>query len=151
MTALENMEKILGESGAYRLTENAPLKWELAAYGAGFAAVKEELLRAFADSFAATAGEERLREWEALFLPHPAGCPLEDRREMLSARLRARPEPVSLKDMPGLLLAAGIRGTAEEAGGAVLITPEEYLLPEAQAKGELKRLMPLHVSWSITQ
>ena len=34
MTAAENMRKVLGESGVYRLDGETPLDWELAAYGA---------------------------------------------------------------------------------------------------------------------
>lgn len=151
MTAAENMGKILEESGVYRLTGETPLKWELAAYGAGFAALNEEWEDAFADIFAGKAGEERLSQWEAYFLPHPAGCPLAARREILAARLQARPEPISVGDLPQLLLAAGIRGTAQESGGALVLTVQEYLLPEAQAKAELARLMPLHISWSIAE
>ena len=49
----------------------------------------------------------------------------------------------------GLLLAAGIRGTAAEEGGRVVITPIEYLAPKAQAERALGQLMPLHVAWSI--
>jgi len=143
------MEKVLASSGVYRLTGGSPLEWELAAYAAGFALVEQGLEQAAQDVFAGTAGAQRLAQWEETFLPRPAGCPLEARREMLSARLRARPEPLVLADMPGLLLAAGIRGTAEEVDGVLRITPSEYLLPEALAKKELGLLMPLHLSWEI--
>lgn len=151
MRARENMEKLLGQSGVYRLTGDAPLDWELAAYAAGFALVEQGLEQARADIFAGTAGEERLAQWEAYFLPHAAGCPAEERRAVLAARLRARPGPLTLADMPGLLLAAGIRGTAEEVGGTLRITPGEYLLPEPLAKKELAALMPLHLRWEIAE
>ena len=149
MTARENMGKILMASGAYRLTGDSPLDWELDAYAAGFMLMEEGLRQAEADIFAAAAGTERLGQWEQYFLPGPAGCPVEDRRAIVSARLKARPGPVVLADVPELMLAAGIRGTAEEVEGVVKITPQEYLLPEAIAQKELALLLPLHWQWEI--
>lgn len=149
MTARENMGKILSDSGVYRLTGDSPLDWELDAYAAGFELVENGLEMAAKDIFAATAGAERLGQWEQYFLPGPAGCPVEDRQSIVSARLRARPGPVTLEDLPELMLAAGIVGTAEEVEGVLQITPETYLLPEALAKKELALLLPLHWQWEI--
>lgn len=151
MTAGENMRGILEKSGAYRFTEDAPLEWELAAYAAGFALIEEGIKEAWQGVFAATAPEARLWELESRSLPHPPGCPVAARREIQKERLRARPDPLSLGDMPSLLLAAGIRGTAEEVDGTVRVTVTEYLLPKAQADKELALLMPLHVKWEIAE
>ena len=101
--------------------------------------------------FADTAPQEWLDEWETRYFPQPVQADLVTRREMLKERLLPRKGPVTLLDMPGLLLAAGIRGTAAEEGGRVVITPTEYLAPKAQAERELGQLMPLHVAWSIAE
>lgn len=153
MTAAENMRKVLGQCGAYRLTEGCPLEWELAAYGAGFAMVGQALALAGQDAFAGTATTQRLDQWEANYLPGPATCGAADRRKILAARLSlfAHRGPLTLGDMPTLLLAAGIEGTAQETGGKVVITPTQYLLPQVLAQKELGLLMPLHLTWEISQ
>lgn len=153
MTARENMRQVLARCGAYRLAEDCPLQWELAAYGAGFDGLKGALAQGEQDAFALTASPERLTEWEALCLPAPAACGVRDRREMLAARLSllAHRGPLTMGDLPTLLLAAGIRGTAIEEGGVVRVAPGEYLLPPALAQQELGRLMPLHLAWEMAE
>lgn len=151
MTAEENMKKLLAQCGVYKLTGDTPLEWELAAYGAGFSLVEEALGEAEAGTFAATAPQEWLEEWEARYFSQPVQGDLATRRAMLKERLLPRTGPVTLADVPGLLLAAGIRGTAEETGGGLVITALEYLAPKAQAEKELGRLLPLHVPWTIAE
>ena len=151
MKAGENMKKLLARSGVYKLTGDTPLEWELAAYDAGFSLLEEALSRTEAGIFADTAPQEWLDEWETRYFPQPVQADLVTRREMLKERLLPRKGPVTLLDMPGLLLAAGIRGTAAEEGGRVVITPIEYLAPKAQAERALGQLMPLHVAWSIAE
>ncbi len=72
---------------------------------------------------------------------------------MLAARLSllAHRGPLTMGDLPTLLLAAGIRGTAVEEGGVVRVAPGEYLLPPALAQQELGRLMPLHLAWEMAE
>ncbi len=149
MTARENMGAVLEKSGAYRLTGSSPLEWELAAYGAGFRLVEDGLQRAWDGIFAATAGEGRLAQWESRFLPGPFSALVDVRREISGARLCAWPEPPTLADVPRLMLAAGIRGSAEMDGGVLRMQAGEFLLPEAIARKELARLLPLHWQWEL--
>lgn len=151
MTAGENMKKLLVDCGVYRPEEDTPLDWELAAYQAGFALLEEALAAARQEMFVPTAPAERLGWWETQVFPQPVQADLPTRREMLLQRMRTRPEPLAPADLPGLLLAAGIRGTAEESGGQVVITVSEYLVPQAQAQKELARLLPLHVQWELAE
>lgn len=148
MTAAENMASILTKSGVYKLTGDSPVDWELAAYGAGFQALAEQVSALEQEMLIGTAPAERLAQWEKLCLPQALSASLEVRRAVLGQCLASRGGPVAQDDLPGLLLAAGIKGTAAEGTDGLTVTVEEYLLPEALAKARLGRLLPANLAWT---
>lgn len=148
MTAAENMARILRQSGVYKLTGESLVDWELAAYGAGFQVLAEQAAALEQEMLVATAPAERLSQWEKLCLPQALSASLEDRRAVVGQCLARRSGPITLGDLPGLLLAAGIKGTAAEGPEGLTVTVEEYLLPEALAKARLGRLLPANLAWT---
>ncbi len=150
MTAAEHMRRVMAGSGVYILDGDTPVDWELEAYGAGFALVQEAAENLLREMSLETAPAGRLAQWEAGWPGGPCGgVSLEDRRAMAAQWLASRPGPLLAGQLPGLLLAAGIRGEAVEANGGLAITAEAYLIPEAQARARLQKLLPVHMGWSL--
>ena len=150
MDSVENMRKVLNESGAYKLGGDSAVDWELGAYGAGLGPVEEGLRRLEGDMFALTAGEERLGAWERLYRRQASWAGPETRRRGVAAALSRRGGPVLSGDMEGILEAAGIKGTARVEGGKVIVTVTEYRgVTEEEAGRLLSGLLPLHVAWEI--
>ncbi len=127
MDSVENMRKVLNESGAYKLSGDSAVDRELGAYGAGLGPVEEGLRRLEEDMFALTAGEERLGAWERLYRRQASWADPETRRRGVAAALSRRGGPVLSGDIEGILEAAGIKGAARFEGGKVIITVAEYL------------------------
>lgn len=150
MTCLENMHKILGESGAYKLTGDSMIDRELEAYGAGLGPLEQEAQRLQEDLFAMTAGSERLTEWERMYRRQASWAELEPRRRGVAAALSRRGGPVLSGDIEGILAASGIKGSAVMEAGKLVITVTEYQgVTESEAQRLLGRLIPLHVKWEI--
>lgn len=150
MNCVENMRKILGGSGAYTLSGESMIDWELGAYGAGLGPLEEEAQKLQEDLFAMTAGGERLAVWERMYRRQASWAELETRRRGVAAALSRRGGPVLSGDMEGILAASGIKGSAQIASGKLVITVTEYQgVTESEALRLLGRLIPLHVEWEI--
>lgn len=146
--ALENMEKILTQSGAYRIPPGSPLEQELSAYAAGLDLLLEEVEALLQELFIATAPPQRLAQWQALAGLSATALEEGSCRAVLSGWFGA-PRCPAPGDLPGLLLAAGVRGTAEEAPLALTVTTQEAVLPASMAAARLARLLPAWVSLSF--
>ncbi|WP_300684008.1 hypothetical protein [Acutalibacter sp. 1XD8-36] len=150
MDSVENMRKILNGSGAYRLDGGTIIDQELEAYGAGLRPVEESLARLEGDIFAATAGPERLGIWERFYRRQSSWADIDTRRRGAAAALSRRGGPVLMRDMEGILDAAGIRGSAGLEEGKMVIHVKEYLgITEAEARKVVGRMMPAGVRWEI--
>lgn len=150
MSGVENMRRILSESGAYQLTGDTPVDQELDAYGAGLETVEEQARRLEEDMFALTASPEILKMWELLYRRQASWADPDVRRNGVAKALSRRGAPVLAGDAPGLLEAAGIKGTVREQDGKLVIQVEEYQgITETEARRLLGRLLPAHLEWEI--
>lgn len=149
MTAAENMARILNKSGAYRLDGEGLVDWELAAYGAGLQVLAGQASQLEQEVFLQNAPPARLAEWEKLCFSQVLTAGIADRRAVLCQWLAHRRGPVTPEELPGLLLAAGIKGTAAEGQDGLSVTVEGYLLPQAQAQEKLRALIPANVPLAL--
>ena len=150
MTAAEHMAQVLRGTGLYTLDGDTLVDAELAAYGAGFALVEEAFEELLGELFVETATGYGLDCWERLFRPRASTAGTAQRRASLLARLGISGAAHTLAEYGALLPGAGIAGTLSEDGeGGLLVTGSPAGVPEEEAKGELDRLLPAHLSWEL--
>lgn len=150
MDCVENMRKVLTESGAYVLDGSSMVDQELEAYGAGLRTVEEEAQRLEGELFVLTASAERLGSWERLYRRQASWADIEVRRRGVAKALSCRGGLVLRGDLEGLLEAAGVKGSARMEDGKLIIHVEEYQgVTETEARRVLGRLMPLYIKWEI--
>lgn len=146
--ALERMREILNATGAYRLTGESSADWELNACGAGFDLVEEAVEALLGDLFAPTASEKGVERWEKLYRPQPSSGTLEERRRITAERLAINPSRLGTGDLPGLLLAAGVKGAAEEGTDGLRVFLGRLLgVTEEEALREMDQVLPAHLPW----
>lgn len=149
MRALEHMNLVLEGTGLYHPEENQPLRWELAAYDAGFSLLEERFDKLLGDLFVATASREQLARWEALFRDQPALGDGEDSRETLLRRFSTHPDDFTPQAVEAILPAAGVRGKLLENGKNLVVLLGRLLgVNKSEAARELDQLLPSHLPWS---
>lgn len=150
MSGGENMRRVLADTGIYALTGDSPIDQEIDAYAEGLGSVEDQLECLEKDLFAATATAECLAQWELLYRGQASNADLETRRLAVASALALGNGPVTARDMDGVLLVAGIRGSWLESGGKLVIQVQEYLgTTEAEASRLLGRLLPVGLEWEL--
>lgn len=122
MSSLERIYRLLAPLRLYALGRDSLIDKELAAYGAGFALLEEELAALRRDILPLTALGEALSLHEAAVgLPPRGEAELQDRRRLILARLAEPPLPTAA-NAKALLAAAGLTDPeiAEEDGSVSL-------------------------------
>lgn len=147
--ALARMRRLLNATGCYRLTGDGPADWETNACGEGFRLLEEETDRLLLGFFPALAGEMALDAWETGLYGGRRPGGITDRQAVLAARMAVNPSKIAPEDLPGLLRAAGVEGTAlEEEDGIRILLGRLLGVPEDSAKAWLDKTLPAHLAWT---
>lgn len=150
--AAKRIREILNKTGAYKLTGETSADWEVTACGVGIDSCESAISCLLADLFAETASSSRLDEWEKLFRPQPSSAKPEDRRRIVKARLSMNPRHFTADDLPHMLTAAGIYGTAlEENGGVRVLVGRRVGISAEQTRKELDEVLPAHLLWQLDE
>lgn len=151
MSAVENIKKILSQTGLYKIGESKALSAEINAYGKAFEIVEEKLEKLLRNMFIMTAEEDIINAKELLFRPEASTASLEKKREMLLCRYGISPLENTKQALEKCFTSAGCKGTIRivSSGKIALNVEETYGLSKDEVKVELERYMPAHLEYEI--
>lgn len=151
--AAQRMLEILNATGAYQMElEEDPGSWDLLACGEGLDSLETSMDALLSDLFPLTMSEGELSRWENLYGFPPVNGALYDRRERLGARLAMNPKKFAPGDFSHMLPAAGVKGElAETAEGLTVLVGRLLGVSEAEARRELEKILPAHLSWEWSE
>lgn len=151
---LDSMIKKLSPLGVYDLSEESIVYAELAAFSAGFDALRESLEELLKESFVATAESFGIENTERLVGNVRSDLSISKRREMLIERLSLSVNDFTLRGFERMLRLMGVEGEIEEYPFAqrIVINLSEGTYSLAQREwivAQARELLPAHLEWDV--
>jgi len=145
----EYLRSLLAPLGIYDLREGTVNRAELAALGAGFDTVSDQLALAEREALTATAEDAGLRRREALFAKRPAADTAADRRAAIAALLQIDGDSLTPSAINYTLQGCGIKARAQEmdTGHLRVLFPEVAGTPADfdQIQSIILDILPCHL------
>ncbi len=154
MIPLDSMKTKLLPLGLYSLSGETLVDAELQAYQAGWEPLCSAMEETIREMFLATAQSWGISRRELLFGPEKTDLPLEDRREMLLARLCVTENDVTREAIERAVIASGFDVSIVERPekGEILVSCIRILsdLTEQEAmKRAASEFLPAHLVWDF--